>query len=373
MKDAFREKYGRVPEIFASACGRVEVLGNHTDHQGGQAIGAAINLRVNCAAAKRDDKEIRMFSEGFGDFKAESITGTPGAFAFGILEYFEKEFDIFRQDGLDIYIKSEVPSGFGLSSSAAFALALARIFNKAFGQNKITPLALARAAQYAENRRYGKPCGLLDQATSALGGLVALDFSDSDFNGEIKFEKLDFDKELKICVTLAGGDHAGLTANYAAIREEMNSVAAEFGEETLLRVNTTDFYWRIGELRKKLGDRACLRAWHFFKENSRVARAKEALKRGNTPEFLKLINESGDSSYKALQNVYENNREQPLALALILGRAITDANGGAIRIHGGGFAGTVIAFMKNDCSEYIKVMESVFGSERVKILEICDE
>ena len=360
-----------------SAPGRFEIGGNHTDHQRGRVLAAAVDLQTRCAAVANGTDMIRVTSEGFGHTSIdlsdlaprEDETGTTAALIRGVAAWFVA--NGHHIGGFDANVSSELPVGMGLSSSAAFEVLIGNAFKCLF-QSQVSELEIALAGQFAENVYFGKPCGLMDQAASSFGGLTMMDFFDpqkpvitpvcADFEG------------FSICVVATGGSHEDLTDDYAAIPAEMKAVAAHFGKHDLRAVDERSFYSSIGELRR-LGDRAVLRAMHFFGENERVARQAEALNDVNMPEFLRLVTESGRSSLAFLQNVYSNSvpSRQGLTLALALCERVLGGSG-AFRVHGGGFAGTVLAFVPDALRErFISIMSDAFGPGCCLFLNIAQE
>ena len=361
-------------DLTFTAPGRVEIGGNHTDHQHGRVLAAAINLEAKCTAKANGTNLVNISDERYGaetiDLNDLSIReeekGTSAALVRGVAAWFvNKGYAIGGFDGL---VTSDIPSGSGLSSSAAFEVLIGRIFAGLFG-SPATSLDIALAGQYAENVYFGKPCGLMDQAASSFGGLVMIDFADpqNPVVDEIPYNLPDF----LLCVVDTKGSHADLTNEYAAVPMEMKQVASYFGKEFLRDLNTADFYGNIAKLRQ-IGDRAVLRAIHFFDENERVIKQAEALKKGLTEDFMKLIIESGHSSLSHLQNIYPagNITTQEINLALSLSEKILKGKG-AWRVHGGGFAGTILAFVPTSLrDEYQNRMDQVFGDGCCHFLSI---
>ena len=362
---------------FFSAPGRVEVGGNHTDHQRGRVLAAAVDLETAAAAEENGTGVVRLRSDAFGtqeinlgDLSARAEeTGTPEALVRGVARWFTE--NEYATGGFDAEISSNIPVGGGLSSSAAFEVLIGNIFKGLFGAD-VTPVEIALAGQYAENEYFGKPCGLMDQTASSFGGLNMIDFKDprkpavTPINPELPGYSL--------CVAAAGGSHADLTPDYAAIAGEMRSVALFFGKEYLSEVGADEFFQSIGRLRGA-GDRAILRAIHFFEENERVEKQAAALDRGDTAAFLDLVMESGRSSMAYLQNVYSANDHSRQGLTLAL--ALTEkalGKAGAWRVHGGGFAGTILAFVPDGLKEkYDREMSFVFGEGCCHFLNIRRE
>ena len=357
-----------------SAPGRVEIGGNHTDHQHGRVLAAAVELYMKCSAEPNGTDIVHIRSECFGDDTVdlsdlsvcESEKGTPAALVRGVAAWLVEHGH--EVGGFDVNISSDVPIGSGLSSSAAFEVLIGNVFCGLFNL-EITPLEIAIAGQYAENVYFGKPCGLMDQCASSFGGLVMIDFADPK-NPVVTPIQTDF-SGYSMCVVATGGSHADLTPDYAAIPGEMKTVAAFFGKDHLREVPPDEFYAEFGKLRH-LSDRALLRAVHFFGDNERVSKQADALKCGDMRAFLELVNESGRSSLNYLQNVFssKNPEEQGLTLALALSERILSGRG-AWRVHGGGFAGTILAFVPDDLKvEYQKRMNEVFGDGCCRFLNI---
>lgn len=372
--ERFSRLYGRQASTLISAPGRTEIGGNHTDHQQGRALAAAVDLDIICVCAKNDEHVIRLQSDGFGLHTValsplaprEGESATPAALIRGVAAWLQRHG--YTVGGFDAYIHSAVPPGSGLSSSAAFETTLGHVFASLY-QNKLTSLEIAQAGQYAENKYFGKPCGLLDQTASSEGGLVLMDFADPACP-EIEHIPVDL-TGYELCVTDTKGSHAALTDEYAAIPADMRRVARHFGEESLSGVHQEDFYRQIADLRQ-YGDRAVLRALHFFEENERVLRQAQALKEGRLSDFLMLVNESGRSSALCLQNIFalSNPGEQSLTLALARSETILCGRG-ASRVHGGGFAGTIQAYVPSAMRQmYQAEMERIFGEGCCHFLKI---
>ena len=369
-----------------SVGGRSEISGNHTDHNYGRVIAAAISLDVLAVAAPREDGVVRIFSEGFGeDTLSPTAIDQPDPAHFftsrAIIAGMERAFlDAgYRVGGFDAVTVSGVLKGSGLSSSAAFEVMVGNILNHLYNGGRVSNVEIAKMAQYAENVYFGKPCGLMDQTACAVGGLVAIDFADP---AHPVIEKLDFDLSgagFALCITDTGGNHADLNEDYASVPAEMKSVAAAMGQNVLRPLTKAEIVDAIPALRKKCGDRAILRSLHFVSENERVSAQIDALRRGDVSEFLALVRQSGDSSYRYLQNVYttKNVAEQGLSLALCLTESyLTDHVGDrcAWRVHGGGFAGTIQAFVPREAADgYARFMEGVFGTGSVHVLQIRPE
>ena len=374
----FYEEFGSVEGVnFFSAPGRTEIGGNHTDHQSGRVLAAGVNLDTVAIAAPTDNGVITVYSEGYDGALVVNTAEldvvddereTSMALIRGVAARFTQ---LGRKvGGFNAIVTSSVFKGSGLSSSAAFEVLIADILSGLYNGGELTGLELAQISQYAENVYFGKPSGLMDQAASALGGLVTIDFR----REEPKVENVDFDfaaHGYALVVVGAGGNHADLTGEYAAIPIEMKQVAAAFGCKVLREVLPEQVEEGIGELKGKVSDRAIMRALHFFDENERVKDQVEALRKGDIDEFLRLIIASGESSWKLLQNVYvAGQTDEPLALALEMSRRMLSGKG-AWRIHGGGFAGTILTFVPNDMLKtFTRKMEDVFGAHSCTVLDI---
>ena len=376
--------YGDERETYLfSVPGRTEVQGNHTDHQHGRVLAAAIDRDIIAVVSPSDNGVIRVKSEGydedvvaladcgdpdaFADFSSASlIAGTVGGFS-------ERGFSV---GGFDAYTVNRVLKGSGLSSSAAFEVMIGNIMNYLYNDGKIANEELAKIAQFAENKYFGKPCGLMDQMACAVGGFVYIDF---DQPQKPVIEAIDFSltKEgFVLCIVNTGGNHADLNADYASVPAEMKSVAAYFGKEVLRGVSEEQLIANAPVLRRTVGDRALLRALHFVRENERVLKTASLLRAGDTDAFLASVLASGDSSFKYLQNVYttKNVEEQGLSLALAVAESALSGKGCAWRVHGGGFAGTTQAFVRREyAEEYAALMDSVFGEGACMVLSIRPE
>ena len=367
----------REPRIW-SAPGRTEIGGNHTDHQHGKVVAASVDMDMLAAAAKNDENIVRVKSEGYDmiSFTLDVLTpvkgeeGTTRALIRGICA--EAAARGFPVGGFDACITSNVLQGSGLSSSAAFEVLIGAVVNGLFCGSRLTATDLAIMGQKAENAFFGKPCGLMDQMASAWGGVIAIDFADP---AAPQVTPVDFDFSASghsLCMINLHSDHADLTAEYAAIPEELHAICAHFGKKYLREVDETVFYEAIPALRREAGDRAVLRALHVFSENHRVDRIVEALRANDFDLFLSLVRESGRSSRFYLQNVIVSGsvRDQAAAIALALCAKILGPRG-AFRIHGGGFGGTVQAFVPNDMlDEFCKQIDAVFGEGSCHVMHI---
>ncbi|MBQ7383778.1 MAG: galactokinase [Clostridia bacterium] len=379
--DEFERIYGDTREVaLYSVSGRSELSGNHTDHNHGCVIAASIDLDIIAVAAAREDLVIRVKSEGFPEDVVDfskyntpdtSKYGTSESIIAGMCAGFLK--DGYAIGGFDAYTTSNVLKGSGLSSSAAFEDMIGNILNHTYNCGAVDNIEIAKLAQYAENEFFGKPCGLMDQVACAAGGIVAIDFANPKAP---VIDKLDFDVTgagYNLCIVNTGGNHADLTDDYASVPAEMKGVAKLLGAEVLREVDEGNIIASIPALREKAGDRAILRSLHFFEENRRVAAQKQALEEGRLDDFFAGVLASGRSSFCYLQNVYttKNLEEQGLSLALCLADIYLSGKRGAWRVHGGGFAGTIQAFVHSDDVEGFRaMMDSAFGEGRCIVLKI---
>lgn len=378
IRALFRERYGREAALIAEAPGRAEIIGNHTDHQRGRAVAAAVDLADTAAAAPREDGVIRLFSQGYGescvkldepDPRSEE-RNTSAALLRGVAARLKARG--FRVGGFDAYAVSGVPGGSGLSSSAAFEVLVGEILSGLFCGGAIPPLEIAGAGRYAENVYFGKPCGLMDQTASAVGGMVLMDFADPE-RPAVRPLRCDFAKSgLSLCILDVGADHGEMTAAYAAIPREMGEVAGYFGRGALRDVSEGELWEAAPALRRRFGDRAFLRAAHFFAEDRRAAQAADALEREDFGTFLRLVRDSGRSSFECLQNIIPAGRarHQEMAFALALcGRLLGEE--GAFRVHGGGFAGTAEAFVPREKLEGFRSgAEKALGKGSCRVLSV---
>ena len=378
LDSGFFAAFGGSPERYFSAPGRTEIGGNHTDHQRGRVLAGAVNLDTVAAVRVNGTKTIRIQSKGYPmsvvDLEnqtpvAEEINSTP-ALIRGVAARFAQLG--CKVEGFDAYCESTVLPGSGLSSSAAFEVLIGTVINCLFVDGKISQPEIAMIGQYAENVFFGKPCGLMDQTASAVGNLVTIDFFDKDHP---VIEEVDFDFAScghALCIIDSGADHADLTDEYAAIPGEIRQVAAWFGKEVLSQVPEEAFYAAIPALRKACGDRAVMRSIHFYQENARVPRQVAALKAGDFETFLSLVKQSGYSSYMYLQNVIPAGYKAHQEVAVALGLAEHYLNGrGAYRVHGGGFAGTIQAFVPLDMLDsFVAGMDAALGAGACHVLSI---
>ena len=364
--------------IITSAPGRTEVCGNHTDHNNGKVLAASVNLDAVAVAAKNEEDVVRVKSDGHAMnvveiselLPDESEFGHSTAMVRGVVAKIEGLG--YKIGGLDCVTTSDVIGGSGLSSSAAFEVLLGTTLSYLYNDGVISAVDIAKIAQYAENVFFGKPCGLLDQMASSVGTFVTIDFESTE-NPKIKKVDFDFSKSgHSLCIVDTGGNHSDLTDDYAAVRGEMESVAKALGKDVLREISFADFKQAVPSLLGRVSDRALLRAFHFYRENIRVEKAVSALESSNFDEFKKIINESGRSSYMYNQNVFtpKDPAEQKISLALCISEEVLGVNG-AYRVHGGGFAGTIQAFVPNELlQEYKTAMEDVFGKGSCHVLII---
>lgn len=362
-----------------SAPGRTEVCGNHTDHQHGKVLAASINLDIIAIASTNNSNIVKVVSNGYdmisidvNDLEIrENETGDTASLVRGVLRGLKDRG--YKINGFNAYTTSEVLIGSGLSSSAAFENVIGAIVSGLFNDNKIDAITLAQVSKFAENVYFKKPCGLMDQMASAVGGLIYVDFKNPEVPLVTKLE-VDFEKYgYSICIVDTKGSHVDLTDDYAMIPLEMKKVANYFGKDVLRDCDATQFYLHLPEIRKVAGDRATLRAFHFFKEERHVENAVAALKKDDIKTFLSIIKNSGNSSFKYLQNVYTNRdvQNQNVSVALAFSGALLLEQYGVSRVHGGGFAGTIQAFVKNDfVNNYKKFVEAVFGDNSCHVLKI---
>ncbi len=375
LRDAFPG--GGAPVLF-SGPGRTEIGGNHTDHQHGHVLCGSVDLDMLACAATNGTGLIRIRSEGYPDLEVslddlgakEEEKNTSAALVRGVAARL-RELG-YALSGFDACVSSTVLSGSGLSSSAAYEVLIGNIFNRFCCGGRLDPIEIAKIGQYAENVYFGKPCGLMDQMGSSVGGAVAIDFLDP---ASPTVERADYDFSNSghaLCIVDSGASHADLTGDYAAITREMGAVAAHFGKKVLREVPEADFRANIVELRKECGDRAVLRAIHFYEDDRRAVQEAKALKSGNFPKFLSLLNESGLSSSLRLQNTWSvaDPRQQAVPLALTVAAELLEGEG-AVRVHGGGFAGTIQAFVPEGRLETFRDgMDALLGKGMCHILHI---
>ena len=378
MDAGFAAAFGGTPERYFSAPGRTEIGGNHTDHQRGRVLAAAVNLDTVAAVRLNGTDTIRILSKGYPMCQinvtelipVESEINSTSALIRGVAARFTQLG--CKVEGFDAYCESTVLPGSGLSSSAAYEVLIGTIINCLFFDGKVSQPEIAQIGQYAENVFFGKPCGLMDQTASAVGNLVTIDFFDKE-KPVIKPVNFDFAAcGHALCIIDSGADHADLTDEYAAVPGEIKAVAAYMGKEVLTQIAESDFYAKLPELRKACGDRAVMRCIHFYQENARVPKQVAALEDGDFDAFLELVEESGHSSYMQLQNVIPAGykEHQDVAVALSLCAHYLDGRG-AYRVHGGGFAGTVQAFVPFDILDSFKQgIEAALGEGACHVLSI---
>ncbi len=377
--DSFAEIFGDKDGIrLFSAPGRTEIGGNHTDHQHGHVLAASVNLDVIAVAAPNGSNLIKIKSEGYEmdtiDIRDLSVKAEEYNHAAALIRGIASKIHEmgYELKGFDAYTTSSVLSGSGLSSSAAFEVLVGNIVNSFCCDGKISPVEIAKIGQYAENVYFGKPCGLMDQMASSVGGIVTIDFKDTSAP---VVEKVDFDFEssgFALCIIDSGADHADLTDEYASIPKEMKAAAKVFGRDFLRDVPMDEFYSKLADVRKAAGDRAVLRAIHFFDDDARVLKQVDAIKRGDFGEFLNLVTESGRSSFMYLQNIFSTKTpaQQDMSVLLALCEKLLSGKG-AWRVHGGGFAGTVQAFVpRGELDRFKSSIEAVFGKGKCHVLSI---
>ena len=378
LDSGYFEIFQTMPERYFSAPGRTEISGNHTDHQHGCVLAGAVNLDTVAAVRINGTNKIRIQSKGYPMCEVSldqlnpvesEINSTP-ALVRGVAARFA-EFGC-EVKGFDAYCESTVLPGSGLSSSAAYEVLIGTIINGLFFDKKLSAIEIAQVGQYAENVFFGKPCGLMDQMASSVGGMVFIDFKNPQAP---VVEKINFDfasAEHALCIIDTGADHADLTDEYAAVPGELKALCQILGEGELRSIPKMDFYSNIQRVREEVGDRAVLRAIHVYDENQRVKLQKKALQAGDFTAFLSYVTESGLSSWRYLQNVIPAGRKEKQEVAFALTIAEKLLNGrGACRVHGGGFAGTIQAFVPNDLLEEFKSgMESVLGEGSCYVLSI---
>lgn len=374
----FEDTFGEGQAEIYSAPGRSEIGGNHTDHQHGEVLAASINNDAIAITRKLDEPLAKVYSEGYdlitidlNDLAlVEEEKGTTISLIKGVIAKLKDNGHTIG--GFEAYITSDVLIGAGLSSSAAYETLIGNIISGLYNDMTIDAVEIAIVGQYAENVYFGKPCGLMDQMACSVGNLVHIDFADP---AKPIVEKVVFDMNehgYSLCITDTKGSHADLTADYAAVPVEMKAVAKVLGKEVLRTVTVDELMSHMSEIRAQVGDRGVLRALHFICENERVGKEVNALKENKINEFLKLVTESGNSSYKYLQNVYSNGdvTHQNVSIALCLSELFL-GDDGVCRVHGGGFAGTIQAFVKNDSvAAYQEKMNQVFGEDACSVLKI---
>lgn len=375
----FEQLFGTGDVEIYSAPGRSEVGGNHTDHQHGEVLAASVNLDAIAVVAGRQDGKIQLLSEGYPmlsvDLRELSAKkeeeGTSLALIRGMAYGLQK--NGHNIGGFSAYVTSDVLGGAGLSSSASFEVLIGTILSGLYNGGTVDPVEIAQVAQFAENVYFGKPCGLMDQMACSVGGLIHIDFLDV---AHPVVEKVPVDFTAyghSLCITDTKGSHADLTDEYAAIPAEMCAVAEALGKKVLREADETSFLQQIPVLRQKLGDRAVLRAMHFYAENARAEQQVKALAQGDFARFLALVEESGNSSFEFLQNVYaaKEVKSQAVSIGLAVSRKALEGGHGVCRVHGGGFAGTIQAFVANEYVDaYKKALDGVFGTGACQVLKV---
>lgn len=376
--EKFAETYPQSDEIsIFSAPGRTEVGGNHTDHQHGCVLAAAVDVDVIAVVAFNDSGVINALSKGYNPLSVnlDNLAPNPNdngtaALIRGVVSRFAKMG--ISVGGFDMYATSDVLAGSGISSSAAFETLIGTIIDKHYNRGKAGAVEIAKIGQYAENNYFGKKCGLMDQTVSSVGGFVFIDFNDTE-NPFIESYSVDFDAlGYDLFITDTKGNHANLSDEYSAVPSEMRSVAEFFGKEYLRQVDVDEFWAKLPEIRKVCSDRAIMRAMHFFDENLRPKAEFDAIKAGSINEFLRLVNKSGESSERLLQNIYsvKNPVNQEVGMGLAVSRRVLNGQG-VCRVHGGGFAGTIQAFVpKAKAAEYKAALDSVFGEGSCRLMRI---
>ncbi len=379
VTEGFLRTFGdREGAALYSGPGRTEIGGNHTDHQHGRVLCGSVDMDLLSCAAPNGGRAVRILSEGYPALEVdlddlaprEGEKNTSAALVRGVAARISALG--YGLGGFDAYAASTVLSGSGLSSSAAYEVLIGTIFNHLFCGGALDAVKIAKIGQYAENVYFGKPCGLMDQMGSAVGGAVAIDFADP---ADPIVKRVDYDFSWSghaLCIVDTGSCHADLTDDYADITREMGAVAAHFGKQVLRDVPEADFRSELPALRAACGDRAVLRAMHFYADDRRAAQEAQALERGSFADFLALVNQSGRSSELLLQNTWSpaDPRQQAIPLALAVGRELLEGTG-AIRVHGGGFAGTIQAFVPNErLAAFRAGMEALLGRGKCHVLHI---
>lgn len=386
---AFENEFGKAQVSVFSAPGRTEIGGNHTDHQHGQVIAASVNLDMIAVVARRDDGVIRIVSKGHEtvEISTKEIdwnipSGTSASLVMGMLAGFiNRDYNV---GGFSAYITSDVPSGLGLSSSAAYETLIGTILSGIYNNMSISPVDIAIIGQYGENVFFGKPCGLMDQLVCSVGGLIHIDFEEPDNpkvekigrEGQINKEGFNFSRHgYDICIVDTGASHENMTDEYAAIPGEMKMIAEYFDKDVLRNITMKDIVDNIDDLRNNFGDRSVLRAMHFLGENERVGQQVSCLEQDDVEGFLELVKASGNSSYKYLQNVYSSSNicKQEISVALCMSEMLLNGQG-VVRVHGGGFAGTIQAFVKKEISEnYKEQMNAMYKVDACQIVSIREQ
>ena len=372
----FEEHFGPQDIVILSVPGRSEITGNHTDHQLGSILACSVNLDIIAAVAVSDDLVIYSNGSKIRNLDIDNMEysvseeGTSTALVKGV---FNRLSELgYKTGGFKAAMTSDVLVGSGISSSAAFEDMIGNIISHLFNGGTIDKVEISKASQYSENKYFGKPCGLMDQCACAIGGIIYIDFKDKN-NPFVKKVDVDFNQfGYSLCIVNTGGSHSNLTNEYASIPEEMKKVAEFFGKSVLREVDERDIIDNVPALREKLGDRCVLRALHMLEEQKRVLKQLENFEHNDFKGFLNTIQESGNSSFRFLQNVYpsSNPSDQPISTGIMLSEIILGDNG-VVRVHGGGFAGTIQAFVKNDFVQtYQQEIEKVFGRGSCMVLQV---
>ena len=374
----FENLYGSGEAEIYSAPGRSEVGGNHTDHQHGEVLAASINLDAIAIVRRTEENQIQLLSDGYPMITVDLSNlenkkeeeGTSVGLIRGMAYGLQK--NGHKIGGFQAYVTSDVLNGAGMSSSAAFEVLVGTILSGLYNEMSVSPVEIAQVAQYAENVYFGKPCGLMDQMACSVGGLIHIDFAEP---ASPIVEKVEVDFGVykhSLCITDTKGSHADLTDDYALIPQEMKKVAKYFGKDFLREVDPASFCKELPKIRKKCGDRPVLRALHFFEEDKRVEKEVSALREGDFQASLQTVKESGDSSFKYLQNIYTNKDVQNQSVSI--GLAVSDSilpGHGVSRVHGGGFAGTIQAFVADDfVEEYRRGLDNVYGEGSCHVLKV---
>ena len=369
LMNDFQSTFGYDDVELFSAPGRTEIGGNHTDHNYGRVLAGAVNLDNIAVAGKNGTDVVRIKSAGYPEFQVDlsdlqqkdDEKYTSAALVRGIVAKMKE--NGYEAGGFDACVEGRVPKGSGLSSSASFEVLVGSIINNLFNDEKMDPVENAIIGQWSENNYFGKPCGLMDQTACSVGGLITIDFKDP---ADPVVKAIDFDfvsTGYSLVITDTGGNHADLNDDYASLPTDMKAVASELGKTVLRETTLDEVLKEAPRLRNKVGDRALLRAYHFHGDNQRVVEQVNALEKNNFEAFLKMVVQSGYSSFMYNQNIYpaHNPQEQGVSLALALSEKVLDGRG-AWRVHGGGFAGTIQAFVPSDLvDEYVQTLEHVFG------------
>lgn len=368
IEKTFKDNEGFKPNYVFSSSGRAEILGNHTDHNNGLVMVASISCDIVASVSKTENSIVKVCSIGYPDVVVDlsdlevkkSEYFTSNALVRGVAKALKDRGYNFK--GFTAYTTSNIFKGAGVSSSASFEVLICEIFNTLYLNKVLTPVDRAVISQYAENVYFNKPCGLLDQCGISIGSLIKLDFKEPKTP---KIQKITPPKNYSIVITNTGGDHALLTSHYASIRKEMQQISSYFNKKVLREISFSEFLNEIPTLKQKYSSRAILRALHYYEENERVLNAEKALLNNDVSKFLNLINASGNSSIALLQNCYvPNDTNQPILLGIELSRRII--KDGAVRVHGGGFAGSILAIVNDlEVDEYILKMQNAFGKENV--------